>query len=248
MHVQVRLAAAVVMLGEQRRDRAGRVAELTGMRAVVAGANEQGALLGQGDDLPGGLDRGVVDRLDPRLVLGGRRRVAALARRRGGGGVAGLQQADGLGRGERQVVERHRRAGRAEHLRPGPARLGRRGELAERGDGRRRLLVLVPACLAGVPGRTAAVEPFPRRRYQLPEQGPVHLRVHLAGQAQRPGGRPRPHPGRLLAVLEVVRHGGPGRAQRVLDVMPCGYSQHPGVTVRTKIIYLMKASGACVRS
>jgi hypothetical protein len=38
-----------------------------------------------------------------------------------------------------------------------------------------------------------------------------------------------------------------GRPQRVVHVMPCGYSQHPGVAVRAKIIYLMHACGACVR-
>ena len=81
VNVQVRLPVAVVMLREQRRDRAGAVTELPGMRAVVAGADEQRPLLGQGDHLPGGLQRRVVDRLDPRLELIRRRRVAALARR-----------------------------------------------------------------------------------------------------------------------------------------------------------------------
>ena len=59
---------------------------------------------------------------------------------------------------------------------------------------------------------------------------------------------PNPDAGRLPAVLEVVAHSCPRRPQRVVHVMPSGYSQHPSITVHTKIISLMKASGVCVRS
>jgi len=45
-------------------------------------------------------------------------------------------------------------------------------------------------------------------------------------------------------VPEVAPDGGAGALQRVLDVMSCGYPEHPFVTVHAKIIFLMKANTA----
>jgi hypothetical protein len=54
------------------------------MGAVMAGANEQRAPLGQADQLPRGLDRGLVDRADPPLIL------VSLVVVPGGAGLSGL--------------------------------------------------------------------------------------------------------------------------------------------------------------
>ena len=71
VHVQVGFAAAVVMLREQRGHRAVSVPPFAGMLAVMAGADEQRPPLGQGGQLPGGLDRRLIDRPDSPLVFGG---------------------------------------------------------------------------------------------------------------------------------------------------------------------------------
>ena len=222
MHMQVGFAAAVVMLREQHGHRPVRIPPLPRMLAVMAGTDEQRPPLGQADQLPRGLGRGLVDRADPPLVLGGLVLVPGGAGLHCGRGVADLQQTRRLGGRERQVVERHGRPGRPQHLGPGTPHLSRCRERPQARDRRRHVPGAVARSGPGhIPGRPAGVQLLPRRRDQLAEQVPVHLGVHLPGEAERFGALPGPLAGRLLPVLQVVAHGRSGRAQRVLRVMTC---------------------------